>query len=269
MENYHLDFSLEPITYKDDLGQSCIEQWKDIPDYEGLYQVSDLGRVKSLEKPRKKSANNPNSFVRLRIMKASLGKRYLNTALYKDGSSKSFLVHHLLSFAFLNFKPNMGNIIVDHINNISTDNRLCNLQLITRRHNNVKDVKSKSEAVGLYERNGFFNVTIRVNGISCGLGNFRDKNEAIKKHKEAFDLLESKQDIFHLIKKKTNKTKFKGVYASGNRFTSQIRHNGSTRNLGSYSTLKEASDAYQSAIYLRNENKSIEHLLRKRKDRNL
>jgi hypothetical protein len=268
MEHYK-NFSLEPIVYQNELGLDCIEQWKDIPDYEGLYQVSDLGRVKSLEKPRKKSTNNPNSFVRLRIMKASLGKRYLNTALYKDGSSKSFLIHHLLSIAFLNFKPNMGDIIVDHINNIPTDNRLFNLQLITRRHNTVKDVKSKSEAVGLYERNGFFNVTIRINGFSCSLGSFKDKNEAIKKHTEAFDLLENKQDITHLVKKKTNRTKFKGVYASNNRFTSQIRHNGLTRNLGSYSTLKEASDAYQLASSLKNENKSIEHLLRKRKDRNL
>jgi hypothetical protein len=268
MEHYK-NFSLESITYQDESGLDCIEEWKDVPDYEGLYQVSDLGRIKSLEKPRKKSTNNPNSFVRERIMKGSLGKRYLNTALYKDGFSKSFLVHHLLSIAFLNFKPNMGNIIVDHINNIPTDNRLINLQLITRRHNTLKDVKSKSEAVGLYEKNGFFNVTIRINGISCALGSFRDKNEAIKKHKEAFDLLENKQDISHLIKKKTNKTNFKGVYAINHRFTSQIRHNGFTRNLGTYSTLKEASDAYHLALSLKNENKSIEHLLRKRKDRNL
>jgi hypothetical protein len=265
---YYKNFNLEPIVYQNELGLDCIEQWKDIPDYEGLYQVSDLGRVKSLEKPRKKSTNNPNSFVRERIMKGSLGKRYLNTALYKNGFSKSFLIHHLLSITFMNFKPNMGEIIVDHVNNDPTDNRLSNLQLITRRHNTIKDIKSKSEAVGLYERNGFFSVTIRVNGISCGLGNFRDKNEAIKKHKEAFDLLESKQDISHLIKKKTNKTKFKGVYATKNRFTSQIRHNGLTRNLGSYRTIKEASDAYELALFLKKKNKSIEHLFKTRKDRN-
>jgi hypothetical protein len=266
MEHYK-NFSLEPIVYQNELGLDCVEQWKDIPDYEGLYQVSDLGRIKSLEKPRKKSTNNPNSFVRERIMKGSLGKRYLCTALYKDGFSKSFLVHHLLSITFLNFKPNMGDIIVDHINNIPTDNRLINLQLITRRHNNIKDVKSKSEAVGLYERNGFFNVTISVNGISCGLGNFRDKNEAIKKHKEAFDLIENKQDISHLIKKRNNKTEFTGVYNSGGKFTSQIWYNGFTFNLGSYNTKEEASSVYQLAYSLKKENKSIEHLLKKRKNR--
>jgi hypothetical protein len=266
MEHYK-NFSLEPIVYQNELGLDCIEQWKDIPNYDGLYQVSDLGRVKSLEKPRKKSTNNPNSFVRLRIMKASLGKRYLNTALYKDGFSKSFLIHHLLSIAFLNFQPNIGDIIVDHINNIPTDNCLVNLQLITRRHNNVKDVKSKSEAVGLYERNGFFNVTISFKGVSCCLGSFKDKNEAIKKHREAFNLIENKQDISHLIKKKTNKTQFKGVYLVNNKFTSQIRHNGFTHNLGSYFTIKEASDVYKLAWSLKKINKPIEYLLKKRKDR--
>lgn len=266
MEHYK-NLSLEDIVYTDDDGVNCVEQWEDIPDYEGLYQVSDLGRVKSLEKPRKKSTNNPNSFVRLRIMKASLGKRYLNTALYKDGVSKSFLVHHLLSIAFLNFRPNMGQTIVDHINNIPNDNRLCNLQLITRRHNNVKDVKSKSEAVGLYERNGFFNVTISLNRIACALGSFKDKKEAIEKHKEAFDLIENNQDISHLIKKKTNKTESKGVYFFYNKFRPQIRHNGLTRSLGCYNTLKEATDIYELATSLKKENKTIEHLLKKRKDR--
>jgi hypothetical protein len=267
--DYYKDFSLEPIIYQNESGLDCIEQWKDIPDYEGLYQVSDLGRVKSLEKPRKKSTNNPNSFVRLRIMKASLGKRYLNTALYKDGSSKSFLIHHLLSIAFLEFKPNMGQIIVDHKNNNPTDNRLVNLQLITRRYNNVKDVKSKSEAVGLYERNGFFNVTISFKGVSCSLGSFKDKNEAIQKHKEAFDLLENKQDISHLIKKKTNKTQFKGVYAINHKFTSQIKHNGCVYNLGSYNSIQEASNAYELASSLKKINEPIEHLFKIRKNRHL
>jgi hypothetical protein len=49
MEKYHLDFNLQPIVYQNELGLDCLEQWKNIPDYEGLYQVSDLGRVKSLE----------------------------------------------------------------------------------------------------------------------------------------------------------------------------------------------------------------------------
>ena len=98
---------------------------------------------------------------------------------------------------------------------------------------------------------------------------FKNKNEAIEKHKEAFDLIENKQDISHLIKKKTNKTQFKGVYQINHKFTSQIFYNGLTRNLGSYYTIKEASDVFKLATSLKKENKSIEHLLKKRKNRHL
>ena len=38
MKKYYLDFSLEPIVYQNELGLDCVEQWKDIPNYEGLYQ---------------------------------------------------------------------------------------------------------------------------------------------------------------------------------------------------------------------------------------
>ena len=49
MEHYK-NLSLEDIVYVDDNGVTCVEQWKDIPDYEGYYQISNLGRVKSLER---------------------------------------------------------------------------------------------------------------------------------------------------------------------------------------------------------------------------
>lgn len=56
MKKYYLDFSLEPIVYQNELGLDCVEQWKDIPEYEGLYQVSDLGRVKRLNRYKNHSS---------------------------------------------------------------------------------------------------------------------------------------------------------------------------------------------------------------------
>jgi hypothetical protein len=56
-------------------------------------------------------------------------------------------------------------------------------------------------------------------------------------------------------------------YLVNNKFTSQIRHNGFTHNLGSYFTIKEASDAYKLAWSLKKINKPIEYLFKKRKDR--
>jgi hypothetical protein len=267
MENYYLNLDLQDIVYVNHLGEKCVEVWKDVPNYEGLYKVSDLGRVKSLKRPRKKSENNPNSYIKERIMKASVSTRYLSTALRKNGISKVFLVHHLVSIAFIDFKPNKGNIVVDHINNNPLDNRLINFQLITKRHNSVKDVKNKAEHVGLYERNGFFEVTIGLKGKRCYLGAFKNKEQAIKKRLEAYNLIEDKQDISHLIKKRTNKTNFKGVYIINHKFTAQIRHNGFTRNLGSFKTIDEASFVYELALSLKKQNKSIDHLVKKRKNR--
>lgn len=267
MENYHLNLDLQDIIYVNHLGEKCVEVWKDVPNYEGLYQVSDLGRVKSLKRPRKKSLNNPNSYIKERIMKASVSTRYLNTSLRKNGIPKAFLVHHLVSIAFLDFKPNTGNIVVDHINNNPLDNRLINFQLITKRHNSVKDVKNKAEHVGLYERNGFFEVTIGFNGKRCYLGAFKNKDEAIKKRLEVYNLIEDKKDISNLIKKRTNKTNFKGVYAINDKFTAQIRYKGITNNLGSFKSIEEASSVYELALSLKKQNKSIDHLIKKRKNR--
>lgn len=266
MEHYK-NLSLEDIVYVDDNGVTCIEQWKDILDYEGLYQASDLGRIKSLEKSRKKSANNPNSFVRVRIIKASLSQKYLNTGLYKD-KHKSFLVHHLIALVFMGFKANVGNIVIDHKNNVSTDNRLVNLQLISRRHNNNKDAKNKTGAIGVYANKGFYHARISFNGKNYNLGSFKNLLDAKNKYLEAYNLIENNQDIFHLLKIRSNKTNYKGVYKSKNKFTTQIRYLGYTHNLGSYNTSEEASKIYELAQSLIKEGKSIKHLIKKKKSDN-
>jgi hypothetical protein len=263
MEHYK-NLSLEDIVYTDYNGVTCVEQWKDIPDYEGLYQASDLGRIKSLEKPRKKSINNPNSFVKERIMKTSLSQKYLNAGLYKY-KHKPFLVHHLVALAFMNFKANIGNVVIDHKNNVATDNRLVNLQLISRRHNNVKDAKNKTGAVGVYTNKGFYHARITFNGKNYNLGSFKNLLDAKNKYLEAFNLTENNQDISHLLKIRSNKTNYKGVYKSNKKFTTQIRYFGYTHNLGSYNTPEEASKIYELAQLLIKDNKSIQHLIKKKK----
>lgn len=110
------------------------ELWKDIKDYEGLYQVSDLGRVKSLLKGEK-------------ILKPGLAKGYLRVVLYKDKKRKRFMVHRLVAEAFLpnpEHKPE-----VDHINTNRTDNRAENLRYCTRveNQNNPLSKQKMSEAL--------------------------------------------------------------------------------------------------------------------------
>jgi len=115
-----------------------MEVWKNIPNYEG-YQVSNLGRIKSLK------------FGKERILKLTLDKIYLTINLSKNGKSNKKNINQLVVMAFLNHKPN-GNkgLVVDHINNIKTDNRVENLQLITNRENSSKDRKGSNKYTGVY-----------------------------------------------------------------------------------------------------------------------
>ena len=99
------------------------EIWKDIEGYEGIYQVSNKGRVKSL---------NYNRTGEERILKIRINKNgYACISLGKE--RKFFRVHRLVAIAFI---PNPENKpCVDHINAIRTDNRVENLRWVTHEEN--------------------------------------------------------------------------------------------------------------------------------------
>lgn len=143
--------------------ENNIEIWKDIPDYEGYYQVSNLGNVRSLDRVIKGKGGydkiKKGSLVEKHIIKR-LGKGrhtteriYYRVRLNKFGIRKSFAIHRLVYEAF-NGKIN-DNLIIDHIDNISTNNRLENLQMISYRENTIKDLdksKTTSKYMGVYFR---------------------------------------------------------------------------------------------------------------------
>ena len=92
------------------------EIWVDIKGYEGLYQVSNQGRVKKIYKNGK-----------IRILKTRLDNNgYLCVTLSKNNKPKIFKIHRLIATHFI---PNPDNKpCVDHINTIRTDNRIENLR---------------------------------------------------------------------------------------------------------------------------------------------
>ena len=101
------------------------EIWKDIDGYEGMYQVSNLGRIKSL--PRRMKASIGFASVRGRIMKPAIDpKGYIRCALSKDNILKTFKVHRLVAMAFIS-NPNSYPQI-NHINGDKQDNRVTNLE---------------------------------------------------------------------------------------------------------------------------------------------
>ena len=110
-----------------------MEKWKDIEGYEGLYQVSNMGRVKSLERFRK-GKHNSLVFVNEKILKSRKdGGGYLRVSLSKEGKIKTFKVHRLVASAFLDNPNNL--LEVNHINEIKDDNRVNNLEWCNKSYN--------------------------------------------------------------------------------------------------------------------------------------
>jgi len=141
-----------------------MEIFKDIPGYEGIYQVSNLGRVKSLKFNREKI---------LKLRDNSNG--YLQVNLCCERKFKAIRVHQLVAMAFLNHTPDgTMKIIVDHKDNDKLNNRLSNLQLISARYNTSKDKKGSSKYTGVSwsKASNKWLSTIAINGKIKNLGYF-------------------------------------------------------------------------------------------------
>lgn len=106
------------------------EIWKDIPNYENLYQISNLGNVRSLcfgARNVKKS----NVVKLLKSSKSNLG--YYKIQLYKDGKSKMFYIHRLVALLFINNPDNKTQ--VNHIDGNKANNAVDNLEWVTPKEN--------------------------------------------------------------------------------------------------------------------------------------
>ena len=108
------------------------EEWLDVDGYEGLYQVSNTGKVKTLE--RKRRDEKKEYRVREKILSLPLNAYgYPVVSLHKDGVARTVTVHRLVAAAFL---PNPdGKRCVDHINGDRADNRVENLRWVSHREN--------------------------------------------------------------------------------------------------------------------------------------
>lgn len=115
-----------------------MEVWKDVKGYEGLYQVSNLGKVKSLDRIRKQFNHKGIATIKYKgkILKPQIksGTGYYTVTLYnKQRKAKIKLIHRLVAETFLD---NFNNyLVVNHIDGNKKNNKVNNLEWCTQSHN--------------------------------------------------------------------------------------------------------------------------------------
>lgn len=117
------------------------EVWKDIPNYEGLYQVSNLGRIKSITHfVENKTTYGGIYTVRGKIINPKVDKGYYRCSLTKNKEKKMVAVHRMVAMAFI---PNPENKpFINHINGNTKDNRMENLEWCTQKYNIQQSFKN-------------------------------------------------------------------------------------------------------------------------------
>ncbi len=124
------------------------EIWKDVPEYEGLYQVSNLGSVRSLTHT-KRSSNGKTARANGKVIKPLEQNGYLNIMLCKDGVRKRFRLHRLIASAFI---PNPHNFPqVNHKDENKKNNNVENLEWCDSKYNNSYGTRLQrySETMGI------------------------------------------------------------------------------------------------------------------------
>lgn len=110
------------------------ETWKAVVDYEGLYEVSDLGRVRSLD--REVTYPSGTRKIKGRVLKPAINiQKRVVVALCNSEGHKTYRIHNLVARAFIGEKPNGYDVC--HKDGDSTNNKLSNLRYDTRQQNNI------------------------------------------------------------------------------------------------------------------------------------
>ena len=113
------------------------EIWKDIPGYEAVYQVSNMGRVRSLDRTR--IVKSPYGGIMLRtdqgreVARTDNGNGYLIVGLRINGKRRNYYVHRLVAYAFCEVVP--GKNVVNHKDHNKRNNRFDNLEFVSQKEN--------------------------------------------------------------------------------------------------------------------------------------
>jgi hypothetical protein len=158
--------------------------WKDIPGYEGLYQVSSDGKVRSLDREQPHSRYGTQKLKGKELYQSVTEQGYHYVKLCKGNNQKTHRVNVLVYESFIGKRKD--GYVVDHIENDRRfDNSLDNLQLITQRENILKD--SKTNFIGAYSKKTKSGKVrwysrIKIDGKDRYLGTYDTEIEAHKSY---------------------------------------------------------------------------------------
>lgn len=251
MINYHENLSLENLFYINEKGLVCLEEFRDIPKYEGVYQVSNLGRVKSLKRYVKHYSGGLMIKNEIILRQYVNDRGYCSVALHKYKKQKTISTHQLVAIVFYGHVPCGYELVIDHKNHVKHINILDNLRLITQRQNaNKKHIKSSSSYVGVIfnKQSKKFVASIRVKQKLIHLGYFSNEIEASEYYQNALKSIENGTEI--VIKKPVFSSKYKGVSwdKKDNVWVCYIKINGTRIYLGGFVCEKTASLHYEKAF---------------------
>lgn len=231
------------------------EIWKDIPGYEGYYQASNLGRVRSLDRTVTFS-NGYDRFYKGGVMNGSVNKGYRQYSLNINGVNRTFQCSQLVAMAFLGHVPNGYDSVVDHINGITDDDRLENLRIVTQRENSStcfrsdkKSLSSKYVGVSFFKKQEKWAAQIYYKDKNVVLGYFKTELEASNAYQLALSKVKDGSFNHNDYKPKWT-SEYKGVFfhKASNKWRAQITINGKRKHIGSFHTELEAHNAYQKAL---------------------
>jgi len=208
-----------------------MEIWKSIPEYDGMYEASNFGRIKSFHR-----GDNV-----IKAYRNSLG--YFVISLSKNKKKKTRYVHQLIAFTFLGERP--FGMVVDHIDGKPCNNNSDNLQYISQSENILKGSGARHcEFHGSYENKhskGFV-VKKHFRGKPRYLGTYDTEQEAHDVFMKAdWDFYIK----FNENKRKFTKRKYMGVNLKNGKWLARKTINGKQMTVGTFKTELEAHVAWE------------------------
>lgn len=167
------------------------EVWRDVPGYEGKYQVSNTGIVRSLDRIVLYSDGRKRLYKGI-IIDGHNRDGYREVSFSKDGKSRLYKVSQVVAMAFLEHIPNGNTLVVDHIDGDKSNDNVDNLRIVTTRENlstcfrkNRDSFTSKYVGVSYHKNNQNWVGRIRYNGMKIHLGCFDSEIKASEAYQKA------------------------------------------------------------------------------------